>query len=349
MYFCNWGFNNFYMNNFMPMPFWGGCGCNAFNTGFKLGIFNSLINFMNPQMSLFSYPQNFTMQMFNPYNNIFTLANNFSLPAYNTPAYNFGMTPFIPPQVNIQNYYTGQDTQPITNNAFNTLINTIKTKPTETEDLKIEKNISAKTTSQKISSNNNTSTINTVNNKNTNKTINTTNTKINNNIKDTGKLDINFLNKVKQVANNLNCDYRDLLALINSESGLRANAWNGNTAVGLIQFTNASIAELNQKYGLNLTKQKIASMSPIEQLDLAEKYLMTAKSYSFPSNARLSAGDLYAITFLPGRANREVLCSSGEEYYSSNRGLDKNRDGRITKSDLAQHLQGKQVNESIFA
>ena len=168
-------------------------------------------------------------------------------------------------------------------------------------------------------------------------------------VTNSGSLDKNFLNKVKDVAKNLNCDYNDLLALLNSESSLNPKAWNGRTAVGLLQFTNASITELNRKFGMNLTKEKIADMSPVEQLDLAEKYLSIAKSYKFPSNARLDAADLYAITFLPGRADREILCTSGENYYSANRGLDKNGDGKITKSDLAQHLAGKRVNESVFA
>ncbi len=165
----------------------------------------------------------------------------------------------------------------------------------------------------------------------------------------TDKLDKNFLAKVKQVAKNLNCDYKDLLALMNSESGLRADAWNGTTAVGLIQFTNASISELNRKYGLNLTKAKIANMSAIEQLDLVEKYLKIAKSYKFSSSHKLTAQELYAITFLPGRADREVLCRRGEAYYEQNKGLDKNNDGMITQSDLAQHLSKKHVNESVFA
>ena len=63
-----------------------------------------------------------------------------------------------------------------------------------------------------------------------------------------------FLAKVKQIAKNLNCDYKDLLAVMNAESGLKGDAWNGRTAVGLIQFTSLSIADLNKTYGLNLTK-----------------------------------------------------------------------------------------------
>ena len=51
---------------------------------------------------------------------------------------------------------------------------------------------------------------------------------------------------------------------------------------------------------------------------------------------------IYATVFLPGRRNREVLASKGElkkngklrGYYEANVGLDKDRDGKITKKDL---------------
>lgn len=177
------------------------------------------------------------------------------------------------------------------------------------------------------------------------------------------KLGAGFIDRVKLMAKNLNCDYKDLLALFNSESalnpqtGLDEKTGKIKGAVGLIQFTDKAIEELNRKHNLNLTKEKILKMSAIEQLDIAEKYLKIAKSRIFADNERLSAGNLYAITFLPGRANRSILCTSGEKnskgellnYYEENTGLDINKDGKITKDELAQRLQNKRVNESVFA
>ena len=330
--FCNnWGFNNFYINRCMPMGFnrfMGGCGCSSFNSGFRFGMMNSLFNFMMPQQNMnmfmpqqnmFFYQQSFAMPMFSPYNNIFALANQLMAPAFNAPAYNFALTPQASSSVNrnlTDEYNNNYSTQNTkTNNDFTLVTRKNKTNNKENQIIKKEDK----------------------------------------NFKNTGKLDKNFLNRVKEVAKNLNCDYKDLLAVMNSESGLNPTAWNGTTAVGLIQFTDKSVAELNRVHGLNLTKEKIARMSPMEQLDITEKYLKIAKSYNFSSDARLSAGDLYAITFLPGRANREVLCTKGERgkngqllnYYESNP-LDKDGDNRITKSDLEKHLAGKYVNESIF-
>lgn len=304
----NWGFNNFYINSFMPTSYWGGCGCNAFNSGFSFGILNSLFNYSIPQMNSFSFMPQFSMPLFTPYNNIFAMANNYTMPSFTPALFNYNI-PSLFSQLNTFNNYTNELNNIINNNNFDFLLK------------------------QKKSNNNRT----------------TIPMEIDRSFQNSEKLDSNFLNRVKEIAQKLNCDYKDLLALMNSESGIKTNNWNGSTAVGLIQFTDASVAELNNKYGLNLTKEKIARMSPMEQLDLVEKYLTIAKSYNFAPNERLSAGDLYAITFLPGRAGQDILCRRGEKFYSQNKGLDLNNDGVISKQDLENKLAKKHINESIFA
>ena len=169
-------------------------------------------------------------------------------------------------------------------------------------------------------------------------------------IKDTGKLDKHFLKKTKKIAKKLNSDYQDLLALMNSESGLNPKA-TGGSYVGLIQFGDAAITELRTKCGCKgLTKEKILNMSRIEQLDLVEKLLMYNKKWKFAPNAKLSAGDLYAMILAPGRADREVLYSRGESGYNkTNAKMDYNNDGKITKSEMSRRIREKSVNESIFA
>lgn len=292
----------------MPTPYWGGCGCNAFNSGFSFGILNSLFNYSIPQMNTFSFMPQFSMPLFTPYNNIFAMANNYTMPSFTPALFNYNI-PSLFSQLNTFNNYTNELNNIINNNNFDFLLK------------------------QKKSNNNRT----------------TIPMEIDRSFQNSEKLDSNFLNRVKEIAQKLNCDYKDLLALMNSESGIKTDNWNGSTAVGLIQFTDASVAELNNKYGLNLTKEKIARMSPMEQLDLVEKYLTIAKSYNFAPNERLSAGDLYAITFLPGRAGQDILCRRGEKFYSQNKGLDLNNDGVISKQDLENKLAKKHINESIFA
>ena len=154
-----------------------------------------------------------------------------------------------------------------------------------------------------------------------------------------------FLTRTKRVAQKVNCDYRDLLSVMNSESGLNPKAVNPNGgATGLIQFMPSTAKELGT------STDALKKMSAVEQLDYVEKYyLNTKKRAGFNSSEKLDAGDLYALTFLPARAKREVLTDSSEIYYTSNKGLDKNNDGKITKTELAQRITSRRVNESIFA
>lgn len=153
-----------------------------------------------------------------------------------------------------------------------------------------------------------------------------------------------FLAKVKQIANRLNCNYRDLLGLMNSESGINSKAYNPNGgATGLIQIMP------NTAKSLGTTTAALKNMTPLQQLDYVEKYLSNAKaSAGFSSNAKLSAGDLYALTFLPARAKKETLTHSGENYYEQNTGLDLNKDGKITKSELEQRIKNKYVSDNSF-
>ena len=296
------GFNNFYMNNFMPVfgmnPFMGGC-YNSFNPMFQFGMMNSL--FGMPQM--FSFPS-FSMPMFSPFSmsnsmmpmggNIFSMAT----PAMAMSAMN--------PMAGLSTMFNGINLL----NQYTSNFGSLLTKKAEKADADTD----------------------------------------NSPIKDTGKLDKHFLKKTKKIAKKLNCDYQDLLALMNSESGLNPKATCGSY-VGLIQFGDAAITELRTKCGCKgLTKEKILSMSRIEQLDLVEKLLMYNKKWKFAPNAKLSAGDLYAMILAPGRADREVLYSRGESGYNkTNAKMDYNNDGKITKSEMSRRIREKSVNESIFA
>ena len=163
-----------------------------------------------------------------------------------------------------------------------------------------------------------------------------------------------FVDKVKDIAKKINLeDYNDLLAVINAESGFSTTARSGgkpNGAVGLIQFTDIAIKDLNQVYGLNLTKDKIAEMSAMEQLDLVEKYLVRSKSFKFGKNEKLSASDLYAIVYMPARAKNDIVATTKDgDNYTQNLGLDRNRDGKITYAELGQRLNDFSVNVNLVA
>lgn len=290
----NWGLNNIFMNNFIPMPIDPFGGLNPFCSGF--GYPNSLFNFMMPQFNIFPSFQPFMPLPTN--NSIFT---GF-LPSMNT---NLFSMPFM-------------------SNPFDFVLpNSIYT--AGLEGLNIPSFGSLLT--NKTSSDN-------VNNKT-----------IDNSFSNTQKLDKNFLNRVKQIAKKINCDYKDLLAIMNSESGLNPGAWHGKSAVGLIQFTDICLEEINKTYGTSYTKEQVAQMSGLEQLDLVEKILTHIKKLKFPADKKLSAGDLYAMIFAPSRADKEVLYKKGSDGYASNP-LDLDKDGAITKKDLENHLKKKQVDVS---
>ena len=153
-----------------------------------------------------------------------------------------------------------------------------------------------------------------------------------------------FLNKVKEIARRLNCNYKDLLGLMQSESGLNPQAVNKSSgATGLIQFMPATAK------ALGTTTSALKNMTALQQLDYVEKYLQQMKRQAgFGQMQPLSGGQLYALVFLPARSGREVLTSQGEKYYSANKGLDKNKDGKITKSELDARVRSFYVNENCF-
>lgn len=142
-------------------------------------------------------------------------------------------------------------------------------------------------------------------------------------------LDHKFFAKVVAISKDLKCDPNELLGVMNSECGLNASARNSNGgATGLIQFMPRTAK------ALGTSTDKLAKMSAYDQLDYVAKfYKMNKKAYKM-GDGPMSAGDLYSLVFLPGRANREVLTSSGELYYRANAGLDMDGDGKITKVDL---------------
>ncbi len=153
-----------------------------------------------------------------------------------------------------------------------------------------------------------------------------------------------FLDKVKAIAKRVNCDYRDLLAIMNSESGISTTAVNRNGgATGLIQFMPKTAQ------GLGTTTEALRRMTPVQQLDYVEKYIVQNKRMAgFSANERLSGGQLYSLIFLPARAKREVLTTSGEVYYNANRALDTNKDGEITRAELDARVRSHYVSDNSF-
>lgn len=155
-----------------------------------------------------------------------------------------------------------------------------------------------------------------------------------------------FLAKVKKIAQNLKCNYRDLLAVMNAESGIKTTAVNGSTnATGLIQFIPSTAK------GLGTSVEQLKNMTPIEQLDYVEKYLQQTKSQAgFSADKKLSGGELYALVFRPAKAKTGVFAERGEAAYHAggNANLDINKDGKITLDEMSKRVERFYVSDKSF-
>lgn len=143
-----------------------------------------------------------------------------------------------------------------------------------------------------------------------------------------------FFNKATEVSKRIGCSPDALMGMMYSESGLKPTAVNKNGgATGLIQFMPKTARNMGT------TTAAIKRMSAEQQLDYVEKYISSAKkSAGFKKDDKIDAGTLYALVFLPAFAKRNVLTSRGEIYYKANAGLDRNKDGQITKQELGQRV-----------
>jgi len=152
-----------------------------------------------------------------------------------------------------------------------------------------------------------------------------------------------FMDKVVAIAKRIGCDFKDLLGVMRAESGLNPAAVNKSSgASGLIQFMPKTAQ------GLGTSVEAIRNMSAVEQLAYVEKYLVNAKrSAGFRDGQKLSAGQLYALVFLPARANREVLTTSDEAYYRCNSATDTNGDGKITRAEMDARAKHYNVDQYI--
>lgn len=137
-----------------------------------------------------------------------------------------------------------------------------------------------------------------------------------------------FMSEVNRVSAKFSIDPANLLAVMRSESSLNPQAVNPSTgASGLIQFMPRTARSIGT------TVEAIRQMTAAEQMPYVERFFESVRLQ--PGS---SAGRLYAYVFLPGRANRDVLTQAGESYYEANRGLDVDRDGKITIADLDARL-----------
>jgi hypothetical protein len=146
-----------------------------------------------------------------------------------------------------------------------------------------------------------------------------------------------FFVELTAVCGRLSCAPADMLGVMESESGVRADAQNprGN-ATGLIQFMPKTLVGL----GWNTGTDEFKKLNAGQQLPFVENYFKPWTSFGLSS-----AGRLYQAVFLPAtlRGSNEstvIAAPTGPNAgaYRANTGLDMNHDGAITVSDLTARI-----------
>jgi len=145
--------------------------------------------------------------------------------------------------------------------------------------------------------------------------------------------DPDFNNKLQRVADSLGVDKAHLIAIMQAESGMDPAAVNRQSnATGLIQFMPKTAKSLGT------TVEELRTMNAVDQLDYVYRYFKMVGV-----KPGMNAGDLYMAVFMPkhvGAPDNTVLGQQGSsdpfsaKVYAQNSGLDKDRDGAITVSDV---------------
>lgn len=143
-----------------------------------------------------------------------------------------------------------------------------------------------------------------------------------------------FAEKVYDIAMRLQVPPEWLMVIMYTESKFDASVENykGSGAVGLIQFMPITAEELG------ITTALLRAMQPDQQLDYVYRYLALVKS-RYGDFQTLT--DLYLAVLYPKAINQDAcytLFGKPSKRYKQNSGLDENRDGFITVSDIDRRM-----------
>lgn len=150
-----------------------------------------------------------------------------------------------------------------------------------------------------------------------------------------------FEQKVRKTAYSLDVPPEWLMAVMYHESKMNPAVMNqrGSGATGLIQFMAPAVRDLNDRLGTAYYMSDIRQMSAANQLDLVEAYLRTVRGRYGEFG---SLADLYLAVLYPkaiGKPGSYVLFARPKRAYQQNAGLDENRDGFVTVSDIRRRME----------
>lgn len=145
---------------------------------------------------------------------------------------------------------------------------------------------------------------------------------------------VSFEFKVREVGRKLGVPPEWLMSVMYSESKFDAAVKNfkGSGATGLIQFMPATAGEL----GISLSA--LANMSHVDQMDYVYKYLDNVRRRYGAFN---SLTDLYLGILYPRAIGQDfcyTLYAKPSKSYRQNSGLDENKDGVVSVSDIDKRM-----------
>lgn len=143
-----------------------------------------------------------------------------------------------------------------------------------------------------------------------------------------------FEKKVREIGYQLGVPPEWLMAVMYSESRFDAAVLNhkGSGATGLIQIMPATAKDLN------VSIQRLKRMSHVQQLEYVYLYLQQVRE-RYGEYDTLT--DLYLAILYP-KARKQDICytlyAKPTQSYKQNSGLDEDRDGRVTVSDIDRRM-----------
>lgn len=147
--------------------------------------------------------------------------------------------------------------------------------------------------------------------------------------------------KVRRVSQQLDIPPEWLMAVMYMESKFDPSIQNlrGSGATGLIQFMVPAVKDLNDRLGTEYYMSDIRRMPAHVQLDLVREYLLTVRERYGDYH---SLTDLYLGILYPRAIGQEfcyALFAQPSRKYKLNIGLDENRDGVVSVSDIDRRLK----------
>ncbi|TAE60401.1 MAG: transglycosylase [Bacteroidetes bacterium] len=144
-----------------------------------------------------------------------------------------------------------------------------------------------------------------------------------------------FGDKVKEVSGKLNIPPEWLMAVMYAESRFDPAVYNqkGSGAIGLIQFMPATARDMD------VTPERLQRMSARQQMEYVYRYLQGVRE---KYGEYQSLTELYLAILFPKARGQDfcfTLYARPGEQYEMNAGLDSDKDGRVTVSDVDRHLK----------